>query len=205
MPAGSILPVAIHNNRLYFLFGKENPMEDSSKGFSDFGGGCEAGESFFETALREGSEELSGFLGTKEMIAKHIRKNGGKYVIRFRPNTAEEYRVHLVFMEYSPSLVEYYNNSHAFLWNRMDKRVFCRSKLFEKIKVEWFCEDELEKRMPEYRNFYREVVRLIVADMHRIRKFISTQSRKSGRRGRTHKRNGGGRLRKTRRPPMKGG
>ena len=39
MVAGSILPVAYYKNKLYFLFGKENPMEDSSKGFSDFGGG----------------------------------------------------------------------------------------------------------------------------------------------------------------------
>ena len=40
MGAG-ILPTTIHNNKLYFLFGKENPLEDSSKGWSDFGGGIE--------------------------------------------------------------------------------------------------------------------------------------------------------------------
>ena len=41
MVAGSILPITIYKNKLYFLFGKENSMEDSSKGWSDFGGGCE--------------------------------------------------------------------------------------------------------------------------------------------------------------------
>jgi hypothetical protein len=36
MGAG-ILPTTIHNNKLYFLFGKENQYEDSAHVFSDFG------------------------------------------------------------------------------------------------------------------------------------------------------------------------
>ena len=36
MVAGSILPIALNEKgELCFLFGKENPMEDSAKGFSD--------------------------------------------------------------------------------------------------------------------------------------------------------------------------
>ena len=68
MVAGSILPVTIYKNQLYFLFGKENPMENSSKGWSDFGGGLEHGETPYITALREGSEELTGFLGKSSDI-----------------------------------------------------------------------------------------------------------------------------------------
>ena len=63
MVAASILPVALHKGKIYFLFGKENEMEDSAPGFSDFGGRVENSESIMETALREGSEELCGFLG----------------------------------------------------------------------------------------------------------------------------------------------
>ena len=66
MVAGSILPVALHKGKLHFLFGKENPMEDSAKGFSDFGGRVDAGETPFTAALREGSEELTGFLVIKK-------------------------------------------------------------------------------------------------------------------------------------------
>ena len=33
MTAGSVLPVTIHKGQLLFLFGKENDMEDSAKGF----------------------------------------------------------------------------------------------------------------------------------------------------------------------------
>ena len=37
---GGILPVALHNNKLYFLFGKET-FNLSSPGWSDFGGSTE--------------------------------------------------------------------------------------------------------------------------------------------------------------------
>ena len=73
MPGSSILPVAIHKGKLYFLFGKENSLEDSAPGFSDFGGGIESGETAYQTAIREGSEELTGFLGTPFQIRKHIK------------------------------------------------------------------------------------------------------------------------------------
>ena len=39
MVAASILPITIYQNKLLFLFGKENELEDSAKGWwSDFGG-----------------------------------------------------------------------------------------------------------------------------------------------------------------------
>jgi hypothetical protein len=37
MGAG-VLPATIHNNKIYFLFGKENKFADTP-GWSDFGGG----------------------------------------------------------------------------------------------------------------------------------------------------------------------
>ena len=52
MVAASILPICIHNGKLHFLFGKENEMEQSAKGWSDFGGRKEANESIYKAALR---------------------------------------------------------------------------------------------------------------------------------------------------------
>ena len=75
MVAASILPVSIHKGKLYFLFGKENELEDSAKGFSDFGGRVENQETIYETALREGTEELSGFLGNAKQLKQLITKN----------------------------------------------------------------------------------------------------------------------------------
>ena len=118
MVAGSILPISIHKGKLFFLFGKENSMEDSSKGFSDFGGGCENNEQPFETALREGGEELTGFLGDGKNVRKLIKQNGGTYKI-----THNDYHVHIFRVDYDENLPKYYNANHKFLWERMNKKI----------------------------------------------------------------------------------
>lgn len=177
MPAASLLPVTLHNGKLYFLFGKENPMEDSSKGFSDFGGGKE-NESFYETALREASEELTGFLGNASDLRKLIKKNGGTYTFRYFQDDKNEYRVHLFYLEYDPNLVESFNKNHIFLWNKMDKKMLNDSKLFEKQEIRWFCEDELFNNTKLYRHFYVDILRKLIAEKEDIRKFITKCVRK---------------------------
>jgi hypothetical protein len=172
MPAGSLLPVTIHNGKLYFLFGKENPLEDSSKGFSDFGGGVED-QSFFETALREASEELTGFWGAPDKLRKTIKKNGGTYILKHNSGTDNEYRVHMFYVNYDPILVDTFNDNHRFLWNRMDKKMLNDSKLFEKIEIRWFSESELLRKKPLYRHFYFDIVKDIVKQKEEIRKFAN--------------------------------
>ena len=65
MGAG-ILPTSIHRGKLYFLFGKENKYADTP-GFSDIGGGQDGNETFLQCAIREGTEELTGFLGRSKI------------------------------------------------------------------------------------------------------------------------------------------
>ena len=115
MVAGSILPVTIHNDKLYFLFGKENPSEKSAKGWSDFGGRLESKETPFEGAIREGSEELSGFLGNKSQLKSLIRKNGGVYKLKYN-----NYHLHLFFIQYDENLPKFFNQNHYFLWDNME-------------------------------------------------------------------------------------
>jgi 8-oxo-dGTP pyrophosphatase MutT (NUDIX family) len=190
MPGSSILPVSIHNNKLYFLFGKENPLEKSAPGFSDFGGGMEKGETAFETAVREGSEELTGFLGSPTQIRAHIKKTGGAYAFTHTnaKNSAQNYTVHVVRYPYDPELPTHYNNNHRFLWEKMSHQLLSSTKLFEKIEIEWFCEDELKKRMSEYRPFYREVVETLLQKLTQIRKFAEKSQKTKTRRSRNGKR-----------------
>jgi 8-oxo-dGTP pyrophosphatase MutT (NUDIX family) len=176
MVAGSILPVTIHNNKLYFLFGKENSMEDSAKGWSDFGGGVDKGETPYDTALREGGEELTGFLGGKKEIKKLIQKGGGVYKLSYN-----DYHVHIFFMDYDENLPKYYNQNHKFLWERMDKKLLNSTKLFEKIEIAWFSIDDMKKRRHEFRNFYQNIVDLFLSDMNNIRKFLEKKSTKKTR------------------------
>lgn len=210
MPGSSILPVALYQGKLFFLFGKENPMEDSAHGFSDFGGGIDGNEKPFDTAIREGSEELTGFLGTPKDIHKHIKRTGGTFAFTHTnaKNSSLNYTVHITCYDYDPMLPFYYNNNHKFLWDRMNKKLLNKTKLFEKIEIEWFSEDDLKKRMSEYRPFYREIVETMIQKLPEIRKFVEKNSHKtsSSPKKRTRKPKGGNKIRRShRRKTMKGG
>ena len=181
MVAGSILPVAFHNNQLYFLFGKENPLEDSSKGFSDFGGGVENNESPFDTAMREGGEELTGFLGDGKTIRSHVKKYG------YLPITVDTYHVHIVPFPYDERLPFYYNNNHRFLWDRMDHQLLNKTKLFEKIEIQWFTPEQMRKRIREFRSFYQAIVFQFLESLPKIRSFLKAK-RNSSRKVHSYKR-----------------
>ena len=176
MVAASILPVAVCNNELYFLFGKENEMEDSAKGFSDFGGRVESGESILDTAMREGAEELCGFLGNPKQLSQLIKKNGGTYKLTYGSEN-KAYHVHIFFMEYDVKLPEYFINNHKFLWERMDKTVLNDSKFFEKQEIKWFCQDDIKKKRGEFRPFYREIVDMFLKDIGKISTFIKSKDK----------------------------
>lgn len=171
MVAGSILPITIHNNQLYFLFGKENPMEDSAKGWSDFGGRVDAGETPFTTALREGGEELTGFLGDDKELRKLIKKNGGTFNIEHN-----KYHVHMFYLPYDENLPKYYNRNHEFLWKRMNKNVLNETKLFEKIEIQWFSANELNQKRSQFRNFYQEIVDIFIKKTDEINSFAKRKS-----------------------------
>jgi 8-oxo-dGTP pyrophosphatase MutT (NUDIX family) len=158
MVGASILPIAFHEGNIYFLFGKENPMEDSSHGFSDFGGGVEKGENIYTTALRECSEELSGFFGDEKTIRKHIKQSGGYY-----PFSYKDYHIHVIVIPFDENLPFYYNQNHHFLWNRMNTHMLNKSKLFEKIEIDWFSPNDIQHRIKEFRHFYQEIILFLLS------------------------------------------
>jgi 8-oxo-dGTP pyrophosphatase MutT (NUDIX family) len=175
MVASSILPVTIYKNQLYFLFGKENEMEDSAKGFSDFGGRVESGESIMETAYREGAEELCGFLGNPEQLKKQIKRNGGTYHLEHN-----DYHIHIFYMDYDERLPHYFTQNHRFLWNKMDRELLNASKCFEKQEIRWFSTDEMKSHaiQKQFRPFYVEMVELMLKNIDKIRTFILSKTKK---------------------------
>ena len=170
MVAASILPITIHNKQLYFLFGKENELEDSAKGWSDFGGRVDNGETIFQGALREGSEELTGFLGDEQALRSTIRKNGG-----FHKMTFDTYHVHAFYLPYDENLPKYYNQNHHFLWERMDKENLNKTKLFEKIEIKWFSIDDMINNKSEFRIFYQEFVDEFIKHETILKKFVNSK------------------------------
>lgn len=187
MTGSSVLPVTIHQGKMYFLFGKECEKEDSAKGFSDFGGGVEPGEDIYETALREGGEELTGFLGNQEDIRKYIDTHGGVYKIN-----CSKYHIHIFYLPYSSELPKYYNINHTFLYEHMDNDYLYKTKLFEKSEIHWFSIDEMKQRISEFRPFYQKMVRQILSNVPSIRRFLKKSMRETKRKSnkirRTNKR-----------------
>jgi hypothetical protein len=165
MGAG-ILPTTIYKNKLYFLFGKENKYADTP-GFSDFGGGTEKNESYLQTAIREGGEELTGFLGSDDELSKMLKKRG-----TYNINNDGQYRMHIFFMKYDEALPHYYNNNQRFLQKRLEPEIIKKTKIFEKAEICWFCIDELLPRKKEFRSYFQKIVEKIVAQEAKIFKFI---------------------------------
>ena len=164
MGAG-IIPTCIYKNKLYFLLGKENKFNDSP-GWADFGGGKEKGEKPFDTALREGYEELAGFLGTKEYLKKYIN-NVGKYEV-----TDSIYTSYLFFYPYNKCLEIYYNNFYKCIEHKLDDSVIKSTTIFEKSQIKWVCIDNLGSL--KVRPFYKKIVNKIIENKSDIHKFIST-------------------------------
>jgi 8-oxo-dGTP pyrophosphatase MutT (NUDIX family) len=167
MGAG-ILPTTIHNNKLYFLFGKENKFADTP-GWAEFGGGSEGKETPLKTAIREGTEELSGFLGSSDDLERKMKKTG---TFNIDWNT---YRTHILPMEYDEYLPFYYNNNQRFLQKRLDPKIIEKSKIFEKAEIRWFSIDEIKKRKVPFRNYYKNIVDLLIKNESTIDKFVRTK------------------------------
>ena len=152
MGAG-ILPVSLHKNNLYFLFG----LEEKEKKWSDFGGSKEDNESKMETAVREGYEELNGFLGNKTEIKKTVNDN---FILRL--NTEHnKFSTHIFKSKYDENLPFYFENVHKFIQKKIPQHVG-RGGLFEKSKVRWFTIEEIKSQRAKFRYFYRQILDQII-------------------------------------------
>ena len=159
---GGFLPTAIHNGQLCFLFGKENKYA-TTPGYADFGGGTDNNESFMQTALREFTEETTGFFGSSNMLKEYSTKNP-PYYIDYIPPTKRygTYRTFILPMEYNEEIVFHYNNNQKFLQKHLPAAVYKKEKFFEKAEMRWFSLDELKKKKSLFRPYYRDIIDLLV-------------------------------------------
>ena len=167
---GSILPVTIHDNKIYFLFGKERDIDDTP-GWSDFGGGTDKGETFLETACREGGEELTGFLGSNKEIKKMLNKYG-THIIDYKSQGYTNYRCHIFPLKYDEMLPKYYNNNQTFIQKHLDPMVINDTKIFEKTQIKWFSFDDIKKNKKQFRSFYQNIIDIILKDKANIEQFV---------------------------------
>jgi hypothetical protein len=181
---GSILPVTLHNGKIYFLFGKERDI-DENPGWSDFGGGTDKGETFIQTAIREGGEELTGFLGSDSDIRKMLNRYG-TYNIDYKSEGYSTYRCHIFPMEFDPYLPYYYNNNQRFLQKRLDPKIIRDTKIFEKTQIKWFSFECIKKNHNDFRSFYKNIVHLILGNRSAIEGFVRSKLGKKHRKTQRH-------------------
>jgi len=60
----------------------------------------------------------------------------------------------------------------------MDKYMLNKSKLFEKIEIDWFSQTDLTRRKKEFRHFYQQNIETIKQHFPQIKKFISAKMNK---------------------------
>jgi hypothetical protein len=158
MVGSGVIPVALHKNKVYYLFGKEGSMErDKNCHWGDFGGGAKTGEDLLDTTTREGAEELNGFFGSKHDFEKYILKNKVDEIAYDKRYT------YLVRADYDEKLPFYFNNNYKFICEYLKGHVqHPTNGLFEKSEIRWFTIDELKRERHIFRDYFRNIIDIIV-------------------------------------------
>lgn len=156
MVGAGLLPAAVHKGTIYLLFGRENELNDTP-GWADFGGGSKRNETVLDVATREGSEELNGLLGSQTQLKK----------IAVRHKIAElvfhTYTTIVFKTEYDDKLEDYYLNNYRFFEKYLPgAKKNPHNGLLEKAEIKWFTFAELRKNRGKFREFYRNMVDMIL-------------------------------------------
>ena len=153
MGAG-ILPMTIIKNSIFFLLGKEK----YSGYWSDFGGSSKMHESILNTAIREGHEELDGFLGTESQLKSTVLSN-----LICTYNT-DRYTTFCFYVDHKniEKLPYYFNNHREFLDNNV---VYNDDDgLFEKNEIKLFSVDDIVEEYNTIRPFYKTIVNKLIRE-----------------------------------------
>lgn len=172
MGAG-ILPIALHRGTLFVLLGQER----HNNLLCDFGGGAKHKESVFDTAVREGYEELNGILGNEDTLKKKINNN------LIYTLTYDKYTSYIFKVNYDKNLPIYFNNFNKFAEDQLkDKIDINHNGLFEKNEINWYkltdfkSNKNIKKLRPHYVNILNCLVnkeRYILNEFNNIDKVIN--------------------------------
>jgi hypothetical protein len=182
MGGGGVIPVALHNGELHFLFGQENDViKDATKNqdWGDFGGSAKPGESEMDTCVREGAEELNGFYGNKRDFRALLLKN---QVLKLTYDTRVTY---LMRVDYDDRLPFYFNNNYRFIKETANLRSIAahpENGYFEKSHVRWFTLADLKRERGAFREYFRAFLDMIAYRAPEIRRLMEKRSNKRGKR-----------------------
>ena len=140
MGAG-VLPIALYRGTLFLLLGQER----HNNLWCDFGGSTIKGENSYKTAIREGTEELNGFLGNENDFEKIVSCN------MILSITFDRYTSYIFKTNYDEKLPLYFTNVNNFAEFYLKDKIYTKDKinrkdkintkdngLFEKKQIKWF-------------------------------------------------------------------
>ena len=183
MGAG-ILPVALTKYggkpTLVILLGKER----YNNLWCDFGGTPKKGETPFKTAIREGEEELNGFLGSNEEFEELVNYNmissiSIYYKKKNQYKKTHQYTTYIFRTKYNPDLPIYFANFNKFAETQLEDKISDKHNgLFEKTQIQWFSINKLKQQNLEkfIRPHYIELVNSIIKNEQFIIKEIEKMS-----------------------------
>jgi hypothetical protein len=201
MGGGGVIPVALHDGQLHFLFGQENDViKDASKNqdWGDFGGSAKPGESEMDTCVREGAEELNGFYGNKRDFRALLLKN---QILKLTYDTRV---TQLMRVDYDERLPFYFNNNYRFIKETSNLRAIAahpENGYFEKSHVRWFTLEDLKRERGAFREYFRNFLDMIAYRAPEIRRLMEKRSgnKRSGNKRSGNKRSGNKRSGKSKR------
>ena len=163
MGAG-ILPIAIRNGVIFFLMGQER--KDNL--WSDFGGSASKGEKIIQTAIREGTEELNGLMGSNLVLQSKVTN---KLINVFH---WDRYTTYLFKIDKDDDLPIYFDYSNQFAESHL-KNIILDDKngLYEKTRIKWFTIGELEEQKIHFRPFYRNIITLLNDDYDLLLEYMT--------------------------------
>lgn len=156
MGAG-ILPIALHNNEIYFLFAREGVVNGTDAGkWSDFGGSTERGETKQKTAIREGWEESNGIFGSIKDVESLVKNRTVKTI------DIGSYRCYLVAIEYNIGIPRRFMDDYKYTITNYPNFVNANNGLYEKDRVQWVPFSKLKQNSLRFRPWYLQVVRKLL-------------------------------------------
>jgi hypothetical protein len=188
MGGGGVIPVAMHDGQLHFLFGQENDViKDASKNqdWGDFGGSAKPGESEMDTCVREGAEELNGFFGNKRDFRALLLKN------QLLKLTYDTRVTQLMRVDYDERLPLYFNNNYRFIKETSNLRAIAahpENGYFEKSHVRWFTLEDLKRERGAFREYFRNFLDMIQYRAPEIRRLMDKRKKRSNRKRSNRKR-----------------
>ena len=172
MGAG-VLPIALYRGTLFLLLGQER----HNNLWGDFGGGTIKGEKSYKTAIREGTEELNGFLGNKNDFETTVTCN------MILSITFDRYTSYIFKTNYDEKLPLYFTNVNNFAEVYLKDKIYIKDNidikhngLFEKKQIQWFPLSEFrdDNSCAIFREHYKPILYSLLENEELIIKYIKT-------------------------------